>query len=310
VSATPPCADTGGPGPAVPSRWLGVNTRSEDRRKDDRGGYRVPGYRPSIVVRHEGRSGEDRRKPGHWTSKSSSERIHALQSARWVERRTGTDRRKTDELGFLWYRSGKERRAPAAPDDTCPSWCVHHDEQRDAKAERWYERHYPSGVSDPAGFDFHTIGTARRDYHATLNAGGCYDITDRPTVHDDNEQAEIDFVASILQAEIDRDFLARAQHPSHRRDEHEHGGLGVLAVQGERWGLFHRWGRALRRRLPVRGFNVASPGLQWGSESSPARDPRRGGIGFVPLGPEVHGESVVSLANGACLPSLVSDETA
>jgi hypothetical protein len=43
----------------------------------------------------------------------------------------------------------------------------------------------------------------------------------------------------------------------------------VPPVQGERWGLFHRWGRALRRRIPSSGFYVASPGLQWGSERGP-----------------------------------------
>jgi hypothetical protein len=31
------------------------------------------------------------------------------------------------------------------------AWGLGTDEQHDAKAERWYERHYPSGVSDPVG---------------------------------------------------------------------------------------------------------------------------------------------------------------
>ena len=91
----------------------------------------------------------------------------------------------------------------------------------------------------------------------------CHDTIDSA---EDIDYESVDFVHSILQAEIDRDLLARVQHPGYRRNEHEHAGLGVRPVQGKRWQLFRRWGRALRRRIPSSCFYVASPGLQWGSE--------------------------------------------
>ena len=311
-NAPPPRADTGGPGAAVPGRWLGVNTRSEDRRKDDRGGYRVPGYRPSIVVRHEFRSGKERRRP------------FTIEDHRGdAEERSGEDRRsipQPDSIRLLdpadpgygidgldERRSGKERRDTLiAPDDECVcgeinarNCPVHggdfpeglfdggygdfgatadHDddtaEQHDAEAERWHERHYPSGVSDRAVVRCDKPPSQCGEYGGTHQPGRpnafcdcrCHDTIDSA---EDIDYESVDFVHSILQAEIDRDLLTRAQYPSYRRDEHEHAGLGVPPVQGERWGLFHRWGRALRRRIPSSSFYVASPGLQWGSERGP-----------------------------------------
>ena len=148
MSAAPLGADTGGPGAAVPGRWLGVGTRSgEDRRK-----VQVP------------------RRFGHQKD---------------------------------WFtRSGKERRvALTAPDDRCP-------------------RCGAAGPLELVGPGFH-FTHACDPYKRAENA-------QRWAASDDDDTA--DFVASILQAEIDRDLLARAQHPSYRRDEHEHAGLGVPPV--------------------------------------------------------------------------------
>ena len=190
MSAAPPRADTGGPGAAVPGRWLGVNTRVEDRRK----GLETDG-------------------PPGWYCREGD----------------GT-------VVFANVRSGKERRvALTAPDGLAYS--------------------VTRSVEGCTGCG--TFGGSHQPWHRNAFCD-C-----------DCHEPAADFVASILQAEIDRNLLARAQHPSYRRDEHEHAGLGVPPVQGERWGLFHRWGRALRRRIPSSGFYVASPGLQWGSERGP-----------------------------------------
>ena len=268
-NAPPPRADTGGPGAAVPGRWLGVNTRSEDRRKDDRGGYRVPGYRPSIVVRHEFRSGKERRRP------------FTIEDHRGdAEERSGEDRRsipQPDSIRLLdpadpgygidgldERRSGKERRDTLiAPDDECVCGEIN------ARNCPVHGGDFPEGLYDGGYGDFGA--TADHDDEWTIEqqdiAARVQSIVDETAEAINGETA--DFVASIFQAEIDRDLLDRAQYPSYRRDEHEHAGLGVPPVQGERWGLFHRWGRALRRRIPSSSFYVASPGLQWGSERGP-----------------------------------------
>ena len=261
-NAPPPRADTGGPGPVGHGRVLAYT-----------------------------RSGEDRRKGLGLTFTNNLGGLSYWRFNRWAEER----------------RSGKERRDTLiAPDDECVcgeinarNCPVHggdfpeglfdggygdfgatadHDddtaEQHDAEAERWHERHYPSGVSDRAVVRCDKPPSQCGEYGGTHQPGRpnafcdcrCHDTIDSA---EDIDYESVDFVHSILQAEIDRDLLTRAQYPSYRRDEHEHAGLGVPPVQGERWGLFHRWGRALRRRIPSSSFYVASPGLQWGSERGP-----------------------------------------
>lgn len=51
-----------------------------------------------------------------------------------------------------------------------------------------------------------------------------------------------------------------------RRDEHEHGGLGVHPKTRIRRVVHDWWRRALRRGVPSSGFHVAGPRLQWGAE--------------------------------------------
>ena len=117
----------------------------------------------------------------------------------------------------------------------------------------------------------------------------CHDTIDSA---EDIDYESVDFVHSILQAEIDRDLLARAQHPSYRRKLDEHAGLELHRRSRIRWVLHDWWRRAVWREIPVQPRNVASPGLSWGSEHVTPVDARPGGSQVVGLGPEVHGEPV------------------
>ena len=215
MSAAPLGADAGA---ARPTGWLGVGTRSgEDRRKGLGFTANIPSY-------------------GGQTVGSVTYYFNGV-SQRWQKER----------------RCGKERRvALTAPDDHCPhcgavgklesvgsddqsSWHFTHacdpykaaeqyrrehptpdtiqitDEQQDAEAERWHERHYPSGVSDPTVPHVH--------YDDFYDPAGELD--------DDFDYATRNDVASILQAEIDRVLLARAQHPSYRCKLHWYERLGL-----------------------------------------------------------------------------------
>ena len=151
MSAPPPCADTGGPGARVPGRWLGVNTRIEDRRKEHSFTLNtLPGVAywggTSYFFHDFSRCWENNRRSG-------KERRVAL---------TGLDDESVPLCGdpgcggcptlrdlAAWNRE-QYRQANIAlglPEDFhLPDT----DEQHDDEAERWYEGHYPSGVSDPA----------------------------------------------------------------------------------------------------------------------------------------------------------------
>ena len=241
--------DTGGPGAAVPGRWLGVgHPVREDRRKDDRGGYSVPGYRPSIVVRHERRSGKERRRP--FT----------------IE----------DHRGDAEERSGEDRRSIPQPDSsaswTLPILATASTDSMSGAAAKSAEAPLlrrmtvapavvPSGPLELVGPGFH-FTHACDPYKRAENAQRW--AAER---HDDDTA---DFVASILQAEIDRDLLdrdllARAQHPSHRRDVDRDSGVELHSATGV-------WGRLPDRDRPYQG-----PTNSWTPRSRRSRATREGG---------------------------------
>ena len=203
-NAPPPRADTGGPGAAVPGRWLGVGTRSgEDRRK-----VQVP------------------RRFGHqkdWFTRSGKERRVALTApddecvcgeinARNCPVHGGDFPEGLFDGGYGDFGATADH-----DDDTA--------EQHDAEAERWHERHYPSGVSDRAVVRCDKPPSQCGEYGGTHQPGRpnafcdcrCHDTIDSA---EDIDYESVDFVHSILQAEIDRDLLTRAQHPSYRRKLH------------------------------------------------------------------------------------------
>jgi hypothetical protein len=328
VSAAPLGADTGGPGAAVPGRWLGVNTRSEDRRKDDRGGYRVPGYRPSIIVRHEGRSGKERRQGGDTLTAPDAPRDAGTGMARgarprpadvlrdllgkWCDTRGGwgpfaggfTDHYPIDDTlhgdrcdpSEAWgcYRCGqgwpclvqRSLHAITAYDGAT-------DEQRDAEAERWHEGHYPSGVSDPAVVRCDKPPSQCGEYGGTHQQGKpnafcdcrCHDTIDSA---EDIDYESVDYVHSILQAEIDRDLLARAQHPSYRRDEHVDSGVELHSATGV-------WGQLPDRELAVLG-GLSVHGLHVRGDHRATRE--GGGLLTSGAGPSRAGALRLRLARG------------
>ncbi len=241
------------PGGAGSTGWLGVGTRSgEDRRKGLGFTANIPSY-------------------GGQTVGSVTYYFNGV-SQRWQkERRCGKERRKAFDI--LTSSTRGEYVSTGGGTLTAPD-------------DAWCSRCGAAGPLESIGRD------SQGSWHFT-HACDPYkraENAQRWAASDDDDTA--DFVASILQAEIDRDLLARAQHPSHRRDEHGDGGLGVRPREGKRWQLFRRWGRALRGRVSVRGFYVAGPGLSWGSEHVTPVDARPGGSQVVGLGPEVHGEPV------------------
>lgn len=85
--------------------------------------------------------------------------------------------------------------------------------------------------------------------------------------------------------------------PSFRRDQYNYVRLGVHPPEGKRWRLLARWGRAFWWRVPVQPRNVASPGLQWGSERVTPVDARPGGAGSLPLGRGAHVQPVERVAD-------------
>ncbi len=222
------------------------------------------------------RSGEDRRKGLGFTANIPSYGGQTVGSVtyyfngvsqRWQkERRCGKERRKAFDILTSSTRGEYVSTGGgtlAAPDDRCP-------------------RCGAAGPLELVGPGFH-FTHACDPYKRAENA-------QRWAASDDDDTA--DFVASILQAEIDRDLLARAQHPSNRRDEHEHAGLELHRRSRIRWVLHDWWRRAVWREIPVQPRNVASPRLSWGSEHFTPVDARPGGSQVVGLGPDPHVQPV------------------
>ena len=184
---------------------------------------------------------------------------------RWlgVNTRSGEDRRRHEG------RSGKERRvALTAPDDHCPhcgavgklesvgsddqsSWNFTHACDPYKAAER-YRRDHPSR-------DTIQIANDDADTRAAFFVNDC--LGDDFINYNDADGDP------VYHPDLDDDDVYTG--PSFRRDQHGHGRLGVHPRQGIRWGLLHRWGRAVRGRIPSSSFYVASPGLQRGSERGP-----------------------------------------